>query len=344
MPFLEGLDPQARELLLTIARPMTFHAGELLVRHGTSARGAYLLKSGTAQASVVLPGGERLRLAQFDAGDLFGEAALLERAMASASVHAATRVEGWLIEREGFRALVAQRTPPALALQHAVTLLLCAKLRELNGRVLACASVEDRPATRAPHGDPLDGVPRVAGVAFDHRRFLPLLPLLVEFDAEEIEETVAGAPLIELARGAPLFYAGQPARACFLVVRGALEIWAVSGARERRLVVSGPGSLTGFISLIAGGEHTASAFAREASVLIEMERTKFEALYHGPYATSAKLHRAMLRALVAGLKRSNTQLSRLIAAARLRGAAGERDALEAAHASQIVAAEPSPET
>ncbi|HVL37472.1 MAG TPA: cyclic nucleotide-binding domain-containing protein [Burkholderiales bacterium] len=342
MAFVDRLEPAARELLLAVARPVSFRAGDVLVRNGAAARGAFVLEHGTACASVLLPGGERLRLAQFGPGDLFGEAALLERATASATVSATSDVRGWLVERESFRALVASRGPAALALQHAVTDLLCAKLRELNARVLGCSAPEDRPARPAHAADPLAAVARRRTVGFDHRRFLPLLALFAEFDPEEIDEVVAGAPLLELARGAPLFHAGQPARGCHLVVRGAVEIWGAAGNRERRLAVNGPGNLVGFMSLIAGRPHGAAALAREATVLLELERERFDALYRGASLASVKLHRAILRALVAGMKRSNTQFARLIAAARLRGAAAEGDALEAAYSSQIVAAAPSP--
>ncbi|HUG78693.1 MAG TPA: cyclic nucleotide-binding domain-containing protein [Burkholderiales bacterium] len=342
-PFLERLDPAARELLLATARPVSFREGETLVRYGTAVRGAHVLKSGAAEASVVLPGGERIRLARFGPGQMFGEAALIERASASATVRAASAVEGWLVERDSFRALVASRTPAALQLQHAVTLLLVAKLRELNARVLACPSPDDRPLRHLQGADPLAAIERRAHTWFEHRRFLPLLQLFAEFDAEEIDEAVAGAPLLELARGQALFYAGQPSGACYLVVRGALEVWAAAAGKERRLAVTGPGNLVGFMSLVAGGDHGSSAFAREDSVLIELDRARFDALYRGTHSASVKLHRAILGALLGSMNRSNTQFARLIAAARLRGAQGEGDALEAAHASQIVAAEPSPE-
>ncbi|HXZ50779.1 MAG TPA: cyclic nucleotide-binding domain-containing protein, partial [Burkholderiales bacterium] len=59
-PFLERLDREARQLLLSVARPVSFAAGARLLRYGQAAQGAYVLRSGRAQALVDLPGGERL--------------------------------------------------------------------------------------------------------------------------------------------------------------------------------------------------------------------------------------------------------------------------------------------
>jgi len=55
--FLERLDPEARDLLLAVARPVSHPKGERLVRHGEASRGAYVLREGTAEATVTLPGG-----------------------------------------------------------------------------------------------------------------------------------------------------------------------------------------------------------------------------------------------------------------------------------------------
>jgi CRP-like cAMP-binding protein len=59
--FLDALDPEARELLLSASRPVSFLRGATLVRHAEPARGAYVLRSGDVEAVVTLPGGESLR-------------------------------------------------------------------------------------------------------------------------------------------------------------------------------------------------------------------------------------------------------------------------------------------
>src|SRR3954462_7654860 len=182
VPFLERLDAEARALLLSVARQVSFMKGSQLVRHGEPARGAWLLREGTAEAVVMLPGGGSLSVAQLGAGSVFGEMALLDQGSCTATVSANANIDGWFVDREDFRALVAQRHPAALRIQHAVTLILADKLRHLNARVLACASVEDRSARpENAKSDPLKDVVRARHAGFDWRGFLPRLALFEGF-------------------------------------------------------------------------------------------------------------------------------------------------------------------
>ncbi len=341
-PFLERLDDEARDLLLSVARPVSFPKGARLLRYGQAAQGALVLRSGRAEAVVMLPGGERLVVNEIAAGAVLGEMALIERGTCSATVVATEPVEGWYLARDDFRALAAQHTPAALRVQHAVTEALCAKVERLTAQLLATPAAEDRAAAELPGADPLAGVPRAKQASFDFRPFLPLLGLFEGFERDDIDAVVARAAVLELPRGQALFVPGQPAAACYAVVRGAVEVWARHGARERRLALHGPGQLVGLISLLRGAPHDAAAFVRENAVLLEIDKEAFDALYFGAGAVSARLHRAIHARLLDLMVRTNTQLTRLISAARLRGAQREGNRLEAAQAGQVVAAEPSP--
>jgi CRP-like cAMP-binding protein len=337
MAFLERLDEEARRLLLAVARTVSYPEGARLVRHGDVARGAYVLGSGSAEAFVMLPGGEKLVVAALGAGAVFGETSLLERSTCTATVGAVEKVEGWFIDRDDFRALVAQRVPAALRVQHAVTLALSGKLRALNAKVMEVAAPEDKPSRPAPPGDPLAGVERVQQASFDFRPFLPLLPAFEGFDAAEIDEVLTVSQALELPRGHGVFRAGQPNTACFVVLRGALEIRARHALRERRMAVLGPGQLLGYMSALERGVHGSDAVVREAALLLEIPRAAFDALYHGNSPASTKLHRVIQRSLLSSLAQTNRHLTRLISLARLRGADREGDALAKALGGQIVA-------
>lgn len=336
--FLDRLDPEARDLLLSVAREVSYLKGAQLVRHGEPARGAWLLREGAADAVVMLPGGESLTVAQLAAGSVFGEMALLDHGTCTATVCATLNVDGWFVEREDFRALVAQRNPVALRIQHAVTLVLADKLRQLNARVLARDSTEDRPARLADTAaDPLAAVARARQAAFAWRSFLPRLPLFEGFDENEIDEVAAAGRLLELSRGAAVFLAGRTAEAAFLVVRGAVEVVARREAMERRVAVLGPGQLFGFMSLLEGRPHGASAYAREPALLLELSRQNFEALYAGAGSTSGKLRRALHRSLLASMALTNRRLTRLISQARMASSQASQADLTAAYHGQIVA-------
>lgn len=339
MQFLERLDEEARKLLLAVARPVSYARGARIVRHGEVARGAYVLASGSAEALVMLPGGEKLVVATLGAGAMFGETSLLERSACTATVSASEKVQGWFIERDDFRAFVAQRAPAALRVQHAVTLMLSHKLRALNVKVLEVAAPEDRPASSGSQrdADPLAGVKRLKKASLDFRPFLPMLPAFEGFDAAEIEEVLAVSQMLELPAGHGVFAAGLPSQACFIVLRGAVEIRARHARRERRMAVLGPGQLIGYMSALEHGVHGSDALVREGAVLLEIPSAAFDALYHGTSPASTKLHRIIQRSLLSSLAQTNRHLTRLISLARLRGAQREGDALEKALGSQIVA-------
>ena len=335
--FLERLDDEAKRLLLAVARPISHAKGSRLVRYGEASRGAYVLKRGAAEATVLLPGGEKLIVARLEAGSVFGEMALIERGTCTATVTASEALEGWFIERDDFRALVAQRVSAALRVQHAVTLALSQKLRALNAKVLEVPAPEDKPKSGSESdSDPLAKIKRSREASFDFKPFLPHLPIFEGFDAAEIAEVVSACSVLELPRGHAVFLHGQPSTACFIVVRGAVEIRAQHARRERRIAVIGPGSLLGYMSALEKGVHGADAVVREPAMLLEMPAKEFERLYFGASPASTKLHRVIEKSLLSSLGQSNRHFSRLISQARLRGADSEGDALEVARSGQMV--------
>jgi CRP-like cAMP-binding protein len=337
-PFLERLDEPARKLLLSVARPVSFAKGARLVRHGEAARGAWVLGRGSAEATVVLPGGENLTVAKLAAGDMFGEMALVERGSCTATVAATADIDGWFVGREDFRALVAQRDAVAQSVQHAVTLVLAEKLRALNARVLEVEEPGDKPAARPEREVRLEAVKRLKKAPFDVRSFLPLLPFFEGFDESEIDEVVSVSSLLELPRGQTIFASGHASAAVFIVLRGAVEIIASHAGRERRMAVLGPGQIVGYMSLLEGRAHGSDGRVREDALLLEIARNDFEMIYFVASSASTKLHRAIQRSLLSSLGQTNRHLTRLISLARLRGAEKQGDSLESALSGQIVAA------
>ena len=326
--------------LLAVAREVSFVKGALLVRQGEASRGAFLIRTGAAEAHVALPGGGTLTVAQFADGDMFGEMALIERGVCSATVVASGNVDGWFVEREDFRALVASRDARALDTQRMITRVLADKLRVLNERVRQHAAVEDRPVSEpAPAADPLANMPRSRQASFDWRAFLPVLPFFETFDDFEIDEFIAGAKVLELPRGAWVFAAGLPADAGYIVVRGALEVFTRDGDRERRVAIAGPGEFVGYMGVLRGGQHAGNARAREAACLLEIPRAAFLETYNGNSGASVSLQHAIHRSLLRSIARTNTQLTRLISHARLTAAATQAAELEAVLHGQIWRAE-----
>ena len=332
-PFLDRLDDAARKLLLSVARPASFAAGGRLVRQGEASRGAYVLREGAVEATVLLPGGETLAVARLQAGDVLGETALIERGTCTATVTARTAVEAFFIEREDFRALIAQREAAALSVQHAVTLILSEKLRVLNGKVLEASK-----SNESPPREPAGGLKRSGQPSFDISAFLPHLPIFEGFEPGDIREIIDAGSLLEVERGCVIFRRGEPSTACFIVLRGAVEILGYHAKRAHRMAVLGPGQLLGYMSALERAEHGADALVREDALLLEIPREAFEKLYFGTSPASTRLHRVIQKSLLASLGQTNRHLTRLISQARLRGADKEGDELEKAYGGQIIAA------
>ena len=324
-----GLDRAAAERLATVTRDVSFLPGAQIVRQNGPARGAYLIRKGTVEARIALPGGGTLTVAELRDGDVLGEMALIERGVCTATVVAATNVEGWFIGGDDFRAMVASREPVALEIQRAITHNLAAKLRVLNAKVRDHPAQEDRPVRESPPAmDPLAGIPRAHQASFDWRAFIPLLSFFYGFDDEEADELVAAGQVLELPRRAWMFAQGHAAQACYLVLRGAVEVLVQKDGRERRIGVAGPGELIGYLAALEGAAHGASARVRERVTLLEFPRDAFLAFFNGGSGASVSLQHSIHRSLLRSLGRTNTQLTRLISDARLAAAHREVAALE----------------
>jgi CRP-like cAMP-binding protein len=332
----DALQHSALAPLLAVAREVSFIQGARLVRQGETARGAFLIRCGEAEAQVSLPGGGMLSVASFSAGTMFGEMALIERGVCSATVVAKTNVDGWFVGRDDFRAMVASRDARALEVQRTITRTLAQRLRALNAKVREHPAQEDRPLRQPPPaGDPLAQVKRSSRASFDWKAFVPLLPFFEGFDADEAEELIAAAEVLELARGAWLFAQGQPAPACFLVLRGAAEVFTQAKGRERRVAIAGPGELVGYMATLDGVPHGGNARVRESAALLEFPREALLAIYHGTSAASVSLQHAIQRSLLKALARTNTLLTRLISHDRLARASDKARELETVLHAQI---------
>lgn len=338
IPLFAGIEERELEGLLRIFQPVSFPPGAQLVRQGQPADSTYIIESGTANVVTTLPGGGEAVMATIGPGSTLGEAALLETGRRGATVVAQTAVSGHVVERDGFRMLLAQRNRAAFTIQGRITRTLCQRLRDLNAKVVAA----DAPESAAP---PLSGETaepadlRRGQCSFDYRAFLPLLPIFKRFSRAELADFTGKAEVVELNRGRILYQQGDPAAAGFVVVRGALEILHAENGRRHRIGVLGPGRLCGMLAMIEAQPHSMSAAARERTVLLEIPKPAFDALFTGNDPAAAKFQDAINRDLLQSLARTNIHLTRLVSQARIRGGRQEKkkaDELERALGAQDV--------
>ncbi|MCY7307848.1 MAG: cyclic nucleotide-binding domain-containing protein [Rhodoferax sp.] len=339
---LDALTESGRAELLSIARPVSFLRGSVVLRQGGHTRGAFFILTGSAQASVRLPGGEDLIVMQVEYGGVIGEMSLLEHGTCAATVTALTNLDGLFVGRDEFRILVARRNLAALEVQQALTLNLCAKLNALNDQTLAWRTPEDVAYSAPAKSDPMQGATRRPALAFDYRRFLPLLPLFQDWDEDEIDGFADLTSVLQLQRGETLFFEGSAASACYVTVRGALDVAAPVAAADvagtpshlRRLAVLGPGHLIGYRSLIENSRHGTRVRACENSLLMELSSAHFLELYNGASSLSYRLQKVVHTALLRSMAHTNLTLARLVNMAKV--GAANRAALQAAIAAQAI--------
>jgi CRP-like cAMP-binding protein len=107
-----------------------YRDGENIIRQGDTGDCMYVIQEG--QAEVVLEkNGREVQLARLDAGDCFGEMAIFQREVRSATVRAVGSVRLLTVDKKTFLRRIQE--DPALAFRLVETL--SHRVRELNGEV-----------------------------------------------------------------------------------------------------------------------------------------------------------------------------------------------------------------
>ncbi|WP_298830408.1 glutaminase A [uncultured Piscinibacter sp.] len=110
-----GTSAEDVAVLERVVTRQSFEPGTLVVKRGDPAEAVYFLMRGEVSVVVDLAAGGQKRLSTLSAGMSFGEMALLDGGVRSASVRADTPVECWSLDRAVFAQLERER--PALALR-----------------------------------------------------------------------------------------------------------------------------------------------------------------------------------------------------------------------------------
>ena len=88
LPLLAMLPPDVRALFVARFEPQTFPFGAVIIREGEPSDSFYVLLSGRARVVKRAVDGEEVALGVLRPGDSFGEAALLQHGVRTASVRA----------------------------------------------------------------------------------------------------------------------------------------------------------------------------------------------------------------------------------------------------------------
>src|SRR5512133_253286 len=86
--FLDVLAPEDKESFLSLCQPVTYRFGDVVVHQEEKADAVYLVVNGRARVVQVQADGQELMLGRVGPGEVFGEVALLEGGLRTATVRA----------------------------------------------------------------------------------------------------------------------------------------------------------------------------------------------------------------------------------------------------------------
>lgn len=157
--FITHTKEEANRILL-LCRQRTLRKGESLVKRGQRASSLFILEAGTLAVFDTLREGE-VTLAELNAGAVVGELGLLDGAPRSANVRAATNCVVHELPYDALGHLFVSLDAAAYKLVRQMSLALCERIRETNGRI---AQVAEDPTIVKPKAASADAAaPKAAG-------------------------------------------------------------------------------------------------------------------------------------------------------------------------------------
>ncbi len=131
VPVFSALGDDELSRVADVAVPRQFEAGEAVFREGDASNTCYIVRSGRARAIRDHFDGRSITLATFGPGDIFGELAMFDDELRSATVEAAESTEAVAILGGDMRRLLREHPDIAVKLLAA----LGRRLRETNERL-----------------------------------------------------------------------------------------------------------------------------------------------------------------------------------------------------------------
>jgi CRP/FNR family transcriptional regulator len=131
VPVFETLAGPDLERVAQVAVPRSFHAHQVIFRKGDASDTCYVVESGHARAMREHADGRSIALAHFGPGDIFGELAMFDDELRSATVEALDDVEAIAILGADMRRLLREHAD----ISYKLVIALGRRLRETNERL-----------------------------------------------------------------------------------------------------------------------------------------------------------------------------------------------------------------
>ncbi|HEX6745527.1 MAG TPA: Crp/Fnr family transcriptional regulator [Solirubrobacteraceae bacterium] len=131
VPVFETLAPEDLQRVVEVAVPRSFPGHHVIFREGDASDTCYVVRAGHARAIREHPDGRMITLAHFGPGDIFGELAMFDDELRSATVETLDEVQAIAVLGADMRRLLRQHPDIAVKL----VIALGRRLREANERL-----------------------------------------------------------------------------------------------------------------------------------------------------------------------------------------------------------------
>ncbi len=295
LPLFASLSAEELKEMTWTARPFELAAGETLCRQGEPAEEMFAIREGSVQLSIEIAGSGETPIATLQSGSILGETALVSLGQRTATARALEPTSGYALHRKAFEVLHAAYRPSAAKV-----------LRELAGLIsVRIASTNQPGPSVAPRGEPAPDLAPFRHPATDlDIENLRRLPVLADFHSDEIASLLAEFNKLLVPKGTVLFREGDPPGSSFITVRGAVELCSDRDGRREKLALQGPGSLFGEAGLFSNRDRSAKGWARENSILLEIDRPTFDRLFDSHSIVAFKFFDAAVRGLIDLMRRA----------------------------------------
>ncbi len=114
IPLFSGLNEKQLKKLADRMTKRDYLEGDVIITQGQGGEGLFMIAEGSAEAIRIQPDGEKLTVNEFSPKDFFGELALLDEGLRTASVIATSNATCFILTRWDFKGIL--RNEPEMAI------------------------------------------------------------------------------------------------------------------------------------------------------------------------------------------------------------------------------------
>jgi len=243
--------------------------GEMVFSEGDPGDSLYIIEVGEVKLAAETPGGDST-VAWLEAGDSFGEMALMTGKTRSVKALAMADTNLWVLYKNDYDELMVEHPAISVALGKVLTERLMEGFQEARPKATLMRMRE--------------------------------LPLLAELPDSELEDVTRRLQPVEVAAGDVLFSQGEPGDKMYFIESGQVELRTVTADGGAALAQLGAGLLVGEAALLTGKPRPDTAHAASELQLWSLGKEDFDALAHKYPRFVLAISRALSDRLEAGAR------------------------------------------